>query len=298
MNIMNKINIGLGCMRISKLNVEEVEELILFAVKNGIKLFDHADIYGNRQSEKLFGEVLKRHPDLRNQIIIQSKCGICNGYYDLSKEHIIKQVEESIRLLNCNYLDILLLHRPDSLVDYDEVCETFNYLYEKGLVKEFGVSNMNAMQIELYNKKLDHKVKYNQVQFSIVHSHMISEGLFVDMSESEACSRSGNMIEYAMLRDIKLQAWSPLMASWEDGCFIDHPKYEALNNKLNELAIKYGVSKSAIAVSWILRHPAKIMPIVGTTSIKHLSEIIEANNITLSREEWYALYLSNNHFLP
>ena len=174
----------------------------------------------------------------------------------------------------------------------------FNYLYEKGLVKEFGVSNMNATQIELYNKKLDHKVKYNQVQFSIVHSHMISEGLFVDMSESEACSRSGNMIEYAMLRDIKLQAWSPLMASWEDGCFIDHPKYEALNNKLNELAIKYGVSKSAIAVSWILRHPAKIMPIVGTTSIKHLSEIIEANNITLSREEWYALYLSNNHFLP
>ena len=295
---MNKLNIGLGCMRISKLSVEQVEELILYAVQNGIQLFDHADIYGKRESERLFGEVLKRNPGLREKIVIQSKCGICRGYYDLSKEHIIKQVEESINLLNCGYLDILLLHRPDALVDYAEVNEAFNYLYEKGLVKEFGVSNMNPIQIELYNKNLIHKMKYNQVQFSLVHSHMISEGLFVNMSEAEACNRSGNMIEYAMLKDINLQAWSPLMATWEDGCFIDHPKYGSLNLKLEELAKKYGVTKSAIALSWILRHPAKIVPIVGTTSIKHLSELLEAKNVILSREDWYALYLSNNHLLP
>ena len=295
---MNKKTIALGCMRLGKLSIEEAEKLILFAVENNIKLFDHADIYGSRKCEMIFGEVLKRNPSIREKLIIQSKCGICKGYYDLSKEHIIKQVEESIRLLNCGYLDILLLHRPDALVDYQEVNEAFNYLYDKGLVKSFGVSNMNPMQIELYNKYLDHKVEHNQVQFSIVHSHMIGEGLFVNMSETEASNRSGNMLEYSMLKDIKLQAWSSLMASWDDGSFIDNRKYEKLNSKLSILAEKYNVTKNAIAVSWILRHPSNIVPIVGTTSITHLSEILKALDINLTREEWYSLYLSSNHILP
>lgn len=295
---MNDTQIALGCMRLAKLSVDEAEKLILFALENGINLFDHADIYGNRKCEEIFGEVIKRNPQIRKQMIIQSKCGICKGYYDLSKDHIIKQVEESVRLLNCEYLDILLLHRPDALVDLDELNEAFDYLYDKGLVKTFGVSNMNTMQIELYNSKLNHKIEYNQVQFSIVHSHMISEGLFVNMSETEACNRSGTMIEYSMIKNIKLQAWSPLMASWEDGCFIDHPKYQKLNDKLNDLALKYNVSKNAIAISWILRHPAKICPVVGTTSVKHLDEMIKAKDIVLSREEWYSLYLASGHILP
>ena len=292
------MNIGLGCMRLGKLNIEEAEELISCALNNGITLFDHADIYGNRKCEALFGEVLKRNPNFREKMIIQSKCGICRGYYDLSKEYIIKQVEESVRLLNCGYLDILLLHRPDALVDYEEVNEAINYLYDKGLIKEFGVSNMNPIQIELYNKKLDHKIKHNQVQFSIVHSHMISEGLFVNMSEEESSIRSGNLIEYSMLKDIKLQAWSPLMASWNDGTFIDNPKYDKLNKKLEEISSKYQASKNCIAISWILRHPANILPIVGTTSIVHLNEMIKAKDIKLTREEWYSLYLASNHILP
>jgi predicted oxidoreductase len=292
------MNIGLGCMRLAKLNVEEAEKLISSALNNGITLFDHADIYGNRKCESLFGEVLKRNPNFREKMIIQSKCGICRGYYDLSKEYIIKQVEESVRLLNCGYLDILLLHRPDALVDYEEVNEAFKYLYDKGLVKEFGVSNMNPIQIELYNKKLEHKIKHNQVQFSIVHSHMISEGLFVNMSEEESSMHSCNLIEYSMLKDIKLQAWSPLMASWDDGSFIDNPKYEKLNKKLEEVASKYNVTKNCIAISWILRHPANILPIVGTTSILHLNEMIKAKDIKLSKEEWYGLYLASNHILP
>ena len=295
---MKNKQIALGCMRISNLNIDEVEKLIITAIENGVTLFDHADIYGNRKSEELFGEVLNRNPKLRKNIIIQSKCGICRGYYNLSKEHIIKQVEESIRLLNCDYLDVLLLHRPDALVEYNEVNEAFNYLYNKGLVKSFGVSNMNAMQIELFNKYLDHKIKYNQIQLSIVHSHMISEGLFVNMSENESCIRSGNIIEYSMLKDISLQAWSPLMASWEDGSFIDNPKYEKLNNKLEELANKYNVTKNAIAISWILRHPANITPVLGTSSIIHLKELVKAKDITLTREEWYSLYLASNHLLP
>ena len=292
------MNIGLGCMRLSKLNIEDAEKLITFALNNDITLFDHADIYGNRKCESLFGEVLKRNPNFRDKMIIQSKCGICKGYYDLSKEHIIKQVEESIRLLNCDYLDILLLHRPDALVDYAEVNEAFNYLYENGLVKEFGVSNMNPIQIELYNKRLQHKIKHNQVQFSLVHSHMISEGMFVNMSEDESAMRSGNLIEYSMLKDINLQAWSPLMASWDDGTFIDNSKYADLNKKLEEIAEKYQVTKNCIAISWILRHPANILPIVGTTSIKHLNEMIKAKYIKLTREEWYNLYLASNHILP
>lgn len=295
---MKNINIGLGMMRIGSLLIEEAEQLISCAIENGITLFDHADIYGNRKCEHIFGEVLKRNSSFRRKMIIQSKCGICKGYYDLSKEHIIKQTEESIKLLNCEYLDILLLHRPDALVDYDEVNEAFNYLYDKGLVKEFGVSNMNPMQIELYNKKLKHKMKYNQVQFSIVHSHMIGEGMFVNMSEDESIIRSGNIIEYSMLNDIKLQAWSPLMASWEDGTFIDNPKYQSLNVKLEELALKYNVSKNSIAISWILRHPANIVPIIGTTKISHLLEIIKAKEIMLTREEWYSLYLAAGHMLP
>lgn len=295
---MSYSKLALGCMRLSKLSLEEAEELILCAVENGIKLFDHADIYGRRECERLFGEVLKRNPNIREKIIIQSKCGICKGYYDLSKEYIISQVEESIKLLNCGYLDILLLHRPDALVEYKEVNEAFNYLYNKGLVKSFGVSNMNVMQIELYNKYLDHKIKYNQVQLSVVHSHLISEGIFVNMSECESPSRSGGMIEYSMLNDISLQAWSPIMASWEDGTFIDNPKYEKLNQVLEELAIKYNVSKNAIAVSFILRHPANIMPILGTTSKVHLLEMLKAENIKLTKEEWYSLYLSSGHLLP
>lgn len=294
---MNK-KIALGCMRLSKLTIEEAEKLILCAVDNGIELFDHADIYGARKCEEIFGQVLKRNPELRNKMIIQSKCGICKGYYDLSKEHIIKQVTESIRLLNCGYLDILLLHRPDALVDYNEVNEAFNYLFDNGLVKSFGASNMNVMQIELYNKYLTHKIEHNQVQFSVVHSHIISEGIFVNMSEVESPSRSGGIIEYSMLKDVSLQAWSPVMASWEDGCFIDNPKYEMLNNKLEELAIKYNVSKNAIAISFILRHPANIIPILGTTSIEHLLEMIKAENIELTRQEWYSLYVSSGHILP
>lgn len=295
---MVKLNIALGCMRIGKISTDELEKLILFALDNGVQFFDHADIYGARKCEQLFGDVLRKNPQIRSKMIIQSKCGICKGYYDLSKDHIIQQVEESIKLLNCDYLDILLLHRPDALVDYKEVNEAFNYLFDHGLVKSFGVSNMNAMQIELYNKFLNHKMEHNQIQFSIVHSHAVSEGLFVDMSEIESCNRTGNILEYAMLKDIKLQAWSPLMASWDDGTFIDNSKYSKLNEKLDELAKKYNVNKNTIAVSWILRHPANIMPVVGTTSIKHLKEIIAAKDITLTREEWYSLYLSCNHILP
>ena len=295
---MKKKQMAFGCMRISALSIDEAEVLIKEAINSGITLFDHADIYGNRRCEEIFGEVLKRNPNLRAQIKIQSKCGMCNGYYDLSKEHIINQVIESIRLLQCGYLDVLLLHRPDALVDYQEVNEAFDYLFQKGLVKEFGLSNVNAWQLALYKKYVKCPIEYNQVQFSIVHSQMISQGLFVNMRDEEAVDHSSGMLEYAMLNDITIQAWSPLMASWSEGSFINHPNYPKLNEVLDGLANKYQVSKNAIAISWILRHPTNIIPIIGTTKVKHLKELVKAMDVDLTREEWYKLYLAAGHYLP
>ena len=290
--------IALGCMRISDMSVEDLSNLITTAIENGITLFDHADIYGRRKSEELFGKVLKDNPNLRKQIKIQSKCGISKGYYDLSKDYIINQVKESVRLLNCDYLDTLLLHRPDALVDYKEVNEAFKYLYDNGIVKSFGVSNMNPYQIQLYKKYVEFDITVNQIQFSLVHSYILNQGMFFNTSDNEAIDHSSGILEYCQLNDIQIQAWSSLMASWEDGTFIDNPKYEKLNQKLQELADEYNVNKNAIAIAWILKHPANIVPIVGTTSIEHLKQICEAQNINISKKQWYDLYLAAGHCLP
>lgn len=290
--------IALGCMRISDMSVEDLSNLITTAIENRITLFDHADIYGRRKSEELFGKVLKDNPNLRKQIKIQSKCGISKGYYDLSKDYIINQVKESVRLLNCDYLDTLLLHRPDALVDYKEVNEAFKYLYDNGLVKSFGVSNMNPYQIQLYKKYVEFDITVNQIQFSLVHSYILNQGMFFNTSDNEAIDHSSGILEYCQLNDIQIQAWSSLMASWEDGTFIDNPKYEKLNQKLQELADEYNVNKNAIAIAWILKHPANIVPIVGTTSIEHLKQICEAQNINISKKQWYDLYLAAGHCLP
>lgn len=290
--------ISLGCMRLANLNVDQVEELIKKAVSLGITFFDHADIYGNGRCEELFGEVLARNKELREKIIIQTKCGIRNGFYDFSKDYIIEQVKKSIEHLKCGYIDILLLHRPDALVDYEEVNQAFDYLFKNGLVKEFGVSNMNPLQIELFKKYVKYPIKYNQIQLSIVHSRLISQGLFVNTNNDEAISHSSMLLEYCKLNDIEIQAWSPLMASWEDGSFIDNDKYYNLNQVLQRLAEKYQVSKNAIAISFILRHPFDINVIVGTTSCYHLEELVEARKVNLTKQEWYELYQSAGHRLP
>lgn len=286
-------NIILGCMRIANKTVEEVEELIITALDNGINFFDHADIYGGGKSEELFGEVLKRNPKLRSKMIIQTKCGIRGGKsFDASKEHILSSVEGSLKRLGTDYLDVLLLHRPDALTDYEEVNEAIKILRNTKKVRYFGVSNMNTMQIELLQKNLANKLLFNQLQLSIVHANMIDEQLNVNMTNDLAINRSGSVIDYLRLKDITMQAWSPLLASWADGSFLDNPKYDILNNVLADLSNKYKVSKATIAINWILRHPAKMQAIVGTTSIKHLKELVQVNDFTLTRDEWYRLYLS------
>ena len=290
--------ISLGCMRIRNLELSKLEDLILKAVENGVTFFDHADIYGGGKCEEMFGLVLKKHPSLREKITIQTKCGIREGYYDFSKEHIIRQVEKSVEALNCGYVDILLLHRPDALLDFEEINQAFDYLYQKGLVKEFGVSNMNPLQMELFKKYVKYPIRYNQVQLSIVHSRLINYGLFVNMEHDLSVDHSSSILEYCKLNDINIQAWSPLMASWEDGSFIDNPKYERLNQVLDRLKDKYQVSKNAIAVSFILRHPFDINVIVGTTSVVHLEELLESRKVNLTRQEWYELLQAGKDRIP
>ena len=286
--------IGLGCMRIGEKSVEEVEELVKTALDNGINFFDHADIYGQGNSERLFGEVLKKHPEWRKQMVIQTKCGVrrsaLTNYYDFSKQYIIDSVNGSLERLGIEYVDVLLLHRPDVLMDPKEVAEAFDELYQSGKVKYFGVSNMKSMQMELLQKYCKQKILFNQLQFNPVASSMITSSVFMNRFDEEASDRDGSTLDYCRLHDITIQPYSILQINKYDGSYINHPKYTLLNEQLEILAKKYQVEKTAIIVAWILKHPAEMLPLVGTTNPMHLQETCKGCDVELTREEWYWLY--------
>lgn len=291
--------IALGCMRIADKSVEEVEMLVKTAIDQGINFFDHADIYGGGKSEQVFGEVLKRNPELRDQMIIQTKCAIIPGKrYDFSKEHIISSVEKSLKRLHTDHVEILLLHRPDALCDPKEVAEALDELYDRKMVRYFGVSNHTPLQIQLLQKYTKHPIIINQLQLSIVHSVMIDSGLNMNMKEAWAQDKDGGVLDYCRLHDITIQPWSVVQASWAEGTFLDHPDYKELNDVMQSLADEYHVTKSAIAVAWLLRHPACMQPIVGTTSPTHLIESCQATEVELTRQQWYDLYLAGGKPLP
>lgn len=300
-NLTENINssaVVMGCMRIGNKSVNEVEKLVFAALENGINFFDHADIYANGESERLFGEVLKLHTDLREKIYIQSKCGIRQGMYDFSKEHIISSVEQSLKRLNTDYLDTLLLHRPDALCEPSEVAQAFDELYKSGKVRNFGVSNQNPYQIMLLQKYISQPIIINQLQFSIMSSGMIDSGFNVNMTNPESVSHDGNILDFCRLKDITIQAWSPFQYGFFEGVFIDNPKFPELNKTLDEIAKKYEVSSSAIALAWILRHPSDMQVVTGTTNIDRLTDICKGADIKLTREEWYRIYLSSGKKLP
>lgn len=290
--------IALGCMRISQMNIEEVESLVKTSMECGINFFDHADIYGKGKSEEIFGDVLLREPSLREKMIIQTKCGIRPGFYDFSKEHIVKSVEESLKKLKTDYVDTLLLHRPDTLMEPEEVSEAFSKLHKEGKVKYFGVSNHNPMQIELLNKYLNNKIVINQLQFSIMHTGIIDNGLNVNMKIDPSIDRDGSILEYCRLKDITIQAWSPFQYGFFEGVFLDNDKFPELNEKIDNIAKEKGVSNTAIAISWILRHPAKIQTIVGTTNKKRIQDISKASEIDMTRQQWYEIYRAAGNKLP
>lgn len=306
---MEKINLGkstlkvpsiaIGCMRINSMGKEELTNYIKFCVENGLNFFDHADIYGRGECEKLFGEALKNSGIKREDIIIQSKCGIVPGkMYDFSKEYILKSVDGILERLGTDYLDVLVLHRPDALVEPEEVAEAFNTLYTSGKVKYFGVSNHKPSQIELLKKYAKQDILANQLQLSLPFSNMIASGLEVNMLTDGAYDRDGSVLDYCRLNDMTIQAWSPFQYGFFEGVFIGSEKYPELNKVLDKLAEKYKVTPTGIATAWILRHPAKVQMIAGTTKISRLQEIIDGSKIKLTREEWYKLYLSAGYILP
>jgi predicted oxidoreductase len=285
-------------MRWAKLDYESAQALIETALDNGISFFDFADIYGSGKSEEIFGEVLSDHPTWRDDMIIQSKCAIRPGYYDLSKEHILESVDKSLERLQTDHLDVLLLHRPDVLMDPAEVGAAFDILKEQGKVRYFGVSNMNSSQIELLQQHSTEKILFNQLQFSLVHAGIVGQGMYVNTNEPEAIDRDGGILEYCTAQGITIQAWSPLQASFESWTFIDNPHYKGLNEKLELIGNKYGLSPAAVAIAWILRHPADIRPILGTTNPEHLLELVKATTVELTKKEWYELYIEAGHQLP
>lgn len=289
-----------GCMRFSDFDRNGMNRYIHSAMELGINFFDHADIYGGGRSEEIFGQAMFGDGTLkREEMILQSKCGIRPGIcYDLSKEYILQSVDGILQRLNTEYLDILLLHRPDALVEPGEVAEAFDELEKSGKVRAFGVSNHKPMQIELLKKYVKQPLLFNQMQFSIPVSNMVANGLEVNMTSDGATDRDGSVLDYCRLNDMTIQAWSPFqMPEWK-GCFLGSNDYWQLNQEIRTLSEKYQVSDMAIATAWILRHPAKMQVIAGTTNLDRLKQIVAGSNIELTREDWYKLYMAAGHPLP
>ena len=293
--------IVLGMMRIKDKSVKEVEELVETALSVGINAFDLADIYGRGRCEELLGLVLKNRPDLREKMWIQSKCGIRIEeftYFDFSKDYIIKSVDGILQRLKIDHLDSLLLHRPDALMESDQVAEAFDLLYKQGKVRNFGVSNQNPMMMELLKKDVKQPLAVNQLQLSAAFTPGFESGFHVNMEDSQAAMRDGSIFEYCKLHDVVIQAWSVLQFGYFKGNFVGNEKFQALNQVLDRLATKYGVTSSTIAISWILRYPAKMQAVVGTTNPNHLREVSQAANFSLTRKEWYEIYLAAGNNLP
>lgn len=292
--------VAVGFWRLNRnTDVKTAEDFIKTAIENGANFFDHADIYGGGEAEKIFSEAIGMNDDIREKIMIQSKCGIVPGKsFDFSKDHILKSVDGSLKRLNTDYLDVLLLHRPDTLFEPEEVCEAFDILKESGKVRNFGVSNEGIWQMEYLRRNLNVPLVANQMQLSIAHCPMIQGGLNMNMFNDSAIDRGAGIIEYCRMNKITIQAWSPFQYGFAKGTFIDHPDFPKLNAKLQEIADKYGVSKTTIVMSWILSHPAKIQPITGTLKKERMLECLKAADVTLTREEWYAIYMSAGNILP
>lgn len=291
----------LGLMRISEMTVYQVEELIESALAVGINAFDIADCYGHGKCEQILGEVLKCRPDLREKMWIQSKCGIRMEeftYFDFSKEHILEAVDGILKRINVDYIDSLLLHRPDALMEPAEIAEAFDLLKAQGKVIDFGVSNQNPMMMALIQKDVNQPLVANQLQLSAAFTPSFDAGFHVNMKQEAGIVRDSSIFEYCRLHDVVIQAWSVLQFDYFGGVFLGSEKYPELNQVLNRLAEKYHVSPSAVAIAWVLRYPAKMQAVIGTTKKARVAEAAKAAEIQLTRKEWYEIYLAAGNDLP
>ncbi|MGY5343224.1 aldo/keto reductase [Paenibacillus glucanolyticus] len=290
--------VAVGCMRINSLEKAEAERFVQSALEEGANFFDHADIYGSGACEEIFADAIHMNAEIREKIILQSKCGIRQGMFDFSKEHILNSVDGILKRLKTDYLDVLLLHRPDTLVEPEEVAEAFDKLESSGKVRHFGVSNQNPMQIQLLKKAVKQPLVANQLQLSITNTTMIQSGINVNMENDAAVNRDGSILEFCRLHDITIQPWSPFQYGFFEGVFLGSDKFPELNQKIDEIAEEYSVSNTTIAIAWLLRHPAHMQPIIGTMNINRLKDCIKAGDVTLTREEWYAIYRAAGNILP
>lgn len=290
--------VAVGCMRIEKLDAKAAAHYVAKAVDLGIDFFDNADIYGGGRCEEILGTALRDAGIARENVLLQSKVAINKGTYDFSKEYILQAAEGCLKRLGTDYLDTLLLHRPDALMEPEEVAEAFYRLKTAGKVRFFGVSNQNPYQMELLSSVLPEPLCANQLQLSIAHAGMIANGIHVNTMFDNAIDRDGGVLDYCRLKKITIQPWSPFQYGFFEGVFIGSDKYPELNAKLKELAEKYGVTPTTVAVMWLTRHPAKFMPIVGTMNEQRLSECAAATDFELTRREWYEIYLAAGNILP
>ena len=291
----------LGCMRMPALSVAQAADVLRAAAEESVNFFDHATCYGDGEAETRFGDAFPLTGLKREDVIIQSKCGLHfdRKEFDWSREDILLSAEESLKRLKTDYLDTLLLHRPDLLFDPEEVAEAFDILHRQGKVRFFGVSNVTPGQMELLKKYVKQPLVINQLQFSLDQTQLIDPGLYLNnLTTERSLDRDNGVLDYCRLHDITVQAWSPLQFGMFKGCFVDHPDFPELNRVLGELGEKYGVSKAAVAIAWILRHPARMQAIAGTMNPRHLRDICAAAKVHLTHQEWYALYLASGKFLP
>ena len=295
--------IALGCMRLSE-NKADAMASIKTALDEGITLFDHADIYGRGAREAMFSNIWDEVPGLRNRIVLQSKCGIRSAgdpdpnsphRYDFSYEHIVRSVEGSLRRLKTDYLDTLLLHRPDLLMEPGEVARAFDDLRRAGKVRFFGVSNHTSHQIALLQRALDQPLAANQLLLGLLHSELLELGVRLSSRPVARNLRGDGTLEHCWLNGITIQAWSPLSSGAVTGNLPADPEPHVAETAgvVAEMAAAHGVSKEAIALGWLLRHPAGIQPIIGTMNPARIRACCEATRVQMSREEWYRLFIAS-----
>ncbi|HEV7623263.1 MAG TPA: aldo/keto reductase [Amnibacterium sp.] len=295
-------SVVLGLMRIMDLTDQEIRTLVGTAREEGVTFFDHADVYGGapHNCERRFGDAVQFTSSDRDEVVIQSKVGIREGSFDFSKEHILASVDGSLEALRTDHLDVLLLHRPDTLMEPEEIADAFDELHTAGKVRHFGVSNQTPGQTELLRRTVRRPLLFNQVQLSITHANLIAQGIAANMGAlDQSVDRDNGILDYARLNGITLQAWSPFQKGFFDGVFIgDREEYPELNDRLDALAERYGVTPTGIAVAWILRHPANMQVVLGTTKPQRVRESAAGADVVLTREEWYSLFTAAGHLLP
>ncbi|WP_125588380.1 aldo/keto reductase [Companilactobacillus jidongensis] len=291
--------VALGIMRMNALTPDQAAKSIDTAFDNGINFIDAADIYGDGDSEKIFGEAMKKTSVKREDLYIQSKGGIVSGVrYDFSKQHLLDAVDGSLERLGVDYLDSFLLHRPDPLMEPEEIAEAFDELQKSGKVRHFGVSNFNPQQYLMVQEAVDQRLIINQLQFSIMHTGMVDFGMHTNMADTRSINHDGGILEFSRRMGVTIQAWSPFQYGMFQGVFIDNDKFPDLNKKLRELAGKYGVSKNGIATAWILRHPANMQVVIGTMNPEHIADSAKGADINLTKQEWYDIYFAAGNDLP